>query len=111
MTDTWSFPGGGVDEGETPEEAIVREFKEEVNLDVSIFSIGDEPVWGETDDFLDDPWRCFIFIVLQTGYRKEPEVRLNMLFAAFFIHLRTSRQERTSPKIFEWHPESNPPPR
>lgn len=44
--DTWSFPGGGLDEDETPEEAIVREFREEVDLEVAIKPIGDEPVWG-----------------------------------------------------------------
>lgn len=29
--DQWSFPGGGVDDGETPDEAIVREMFEELN--------------------------------------------------------------------------------
>lgn len=55
--DTWAFPGGAVDEDETPEIAIIREFEEEVNLKVRIVPIGDEPVWGQTDDYLDEPWR------------------------------------------------------
>lgn len=29
----WDFPGGGVDEGEKPEEAVLRELKEEVGSD------------------------------------------------------------------------------
>ena len=29
----WSFPGGGVDEGETPEEAVMRELVEELESD------------------------------------------------------------------------------
>lgn len=32
----WVFPGGGIDDGETPEEACVRELKEETGLDCVI---------------------------------------------------------------------------
>lgn len=34
--DYFVFPGGGVDEGETPEQAAVREAKEELGVDVSL---------------------------------------------------------------------------
>jgi len=39
----WGFPGGKNDDGETPEEAVVREVKEETGIDVefdSIISLG-----------------------------------------------------------------------
>ncbi len=29
----WVLPGGGVEEGETPEEAVLRELKEETSID------------------------------------------------------------------------------
>ena len=31
--DAWQFPQGGIDEGETPKEALVRELKEEIGTD------------------------------------------------------------------------------
>ena len=32
--DYWSLPGGHIDLGETPEEAVIREIKEETGLDI-----------------------------------------------------------------------------
>ncbi|EPR38732.1 A/G-specific adenine glycosylase [Desulfovibrio sp. X2] len=34
----WEFPGGTVESGETPAEAVVREFREETGLDVAVTS-------------------------------------------------------------------------
>ena len=45
---SWQFPQGGIDEGETPREALFRELREEIGTD-SIEIIAECPIWVKYD--------------------------------------------------------------
>jgi len=38
----WLLPGGHIEDGELPHEAVIREVKEETNLDIGILEVADE---------------------------------------------------------------------
>jgi len=49
--DSWHIPGGGVEEGENLESALIREIQEEIGLDISGFKIElfDDKGYGESE--------------------------------------------------------------
>ena len=48
LTGIWQFPQGGIDEGETPREALKRELKEEIGTD-DIDVLSEYPQWLSYD--------------------------------------------------------------
>lgn len=45
----WEFPGGKIELDETPEEAIVREIKEELNMEIKCNNYFDEKIYEYPD--------------------------------------------------------------
>ncbi len=48
IKDAWQFPQGGIDEGETPKEALFRELKEEIGTD-EVEIVAEFPEWVSYD--------------------------------------------------------------
>ena len=56
--DGWEFPGGKVEEGESPEEALVREIKEELDADIRVGRLLETVEYDYPDFHLS--MKCFI---------------------------------------------------
>lgn len=59
--ETWHIPGGGIDEGETHEQALVREMQEEIGLDLSGYPLEliDDKGTGESEKILESGEKVF----------------------------------------------------
>ena len=60
--DGWEFPGGKVEKGETPENAIVREIKEELDTEIKVKEYFDTVEYDYPNFHLS--MKCYICSVL-----------------------------------------------
>ena len=61
--DKWEFPGGKIEEGESPENALIREIKEELDISISV----DEYLCTVDYDYLEFhlTMRCYICSIIE----------------------------------------------
>lgn len=70
----WALPGGRVDPGETVEQTIVREVKEETGLDIAVVSkLGDYHEQGVQDGVAYDYYPACFFVKVVGGKIKKQE--------------------------------------
>lgn len=84
--DIWIPPGGHIEKDETPDDAVRREFKEELNLDVEILNSNDIPEEGNITEQLAVPFHvnvhnvgdhehcCFFYLCIP---RNPNEIKVN----------------------------------
>ena len=68
----WALPGGRIDEGETPEQAALRELHEEVGL-----RLGPGDVLGRLDDFVSRSGYVITPVLLWAGAAREMSPNLD----------------------------------
>ena len=76
--DWWEFPGGKIEEGELPEEALVREIREELDIDIEVTSF------------------------LKTVEYEYPEFHLSM--ACYWCRIREGRLKLLEHEAARWLP-------
>lgn len=58
----WNLPGGGIKFGETPEEALIREMKEEIGAEITIISLLPK-IFSETRNRWQGIFLCYLSVL------------------------------------------------
>jgi 8-oxo-dGTP diphosphatase len=80
----WALPGGRMDPGETIEQTVIREVKEETGLDAKIVSVVGEYVEKGVKDDIDYEYYPTCFVVQPVGgelKKQDSEVQQMQLFS------------------------------
>lgn len=69
LVDMWEFPGGMIEGTETPEQALVREIREELGIYVHV----EDLIRARSVSFKDKKPYLILFYVCQTNYEPAPD--------------------------------------
>ena len=87
--DWWEFPGGKMEEGETEQEALVREIKEELSADIHVGKLLDTVEWDYPEFHL--TMHCFMCTLSHEA------MHLNEHEAAKWLNMTTLRSVKWLP--------------
>ena len=85
----WEFPGGKIEAGESPEEALVREIREELDTEIEVGELLETVEWDYPDFHL--RMHCFICTI------KSGSLQLNEHSAAAWLNKDTLRSVKWLP--------------
>ncbi len=88
--DVWNLPGGGVESGEIPTEAVIREVKEETNLEVVVEKL--VGVYGKADK-KDELVFSFVCRIVDGELSNTDEASENQYFDVDKLPLNTSPKQ------------------
>jgi len=81
----WTIPGGLVELAESPEQAVIRETKEEVSLEV------------------DNP--ALLDVITQVDYDKKGKVKYHYVIVEYLVHFKSGTAEAASDAVeLQWVP-------
>ena len=99
--DVWIPPGGHIDENETPDDALIREFREEMNLDVQILNRNEISPSGNIVRQLAVPFYVNVHRISGVkGMEEHDHCCIYYLCAA--EHLEGMRPDRSEVKDYAW---------
>ena len=85
----WEFPGGKIEPGESPQEALVREIREELDAEISVGDLLETVEWDYPDFHL--TMHCFICSLLSAT------LHMNEHEAATWLNLENLRSMKWLP--------------